>query len=217
MPAICQSIHHCIFQRITDSACIGWIFGYVGHYSSMSRKYHDMLRTGAWYLENISWYVGNRCLISWYVLKIFKDIMICWEPVPDILKISWYFSEKTRAYQKISWYFLATWWDIAEYQKNQKISWYFLDYSEILEHIRKYQKISWYFLELRGFIRRCIKISKKISWYLWKYRDMIRQYHGASVIFPIYFDISGYLITAQHIGKYKKIEKYDDIFRSIWG
>ena len=86
MPAICQSIHHCIFQRITDSACIGWIFGYVGHYSSMSRKYHDMLRTGAWYLENIycdmlgtgawyhdiswkyqkiSWYVGNRCLISW--------------------------------------------------------------------------------------------------------------------------------------------------------
>ena len=120
MPAICQSIHHCIFQRITDSACIGWIFGYVGHYSSMSRKYHDMLRTGAWYLENISWYVGNRCLISWYVLKISKDIMICWEPVPDILKISWYFLEKTRAYQKISWYFLATWWDIAEYQKNQK-------------------------------------------------------------------------------------------------
>ena len=39
MPAICQSIHHCIFQRITDSACIGWIFGHVGHYSSMSRKY----------------------------------------------------------------------------------------------------------------------------------------------------------------------------------
>ena len=31
------------------------------------------------HVKKISWYVENRCLISW------KYIVICWEPVPDIM------------------------------------------------------------------------------------------------------------------------------------
>ena len=75
MPAICQSIHHCIFQRITDSACIGWIFGYVGHYSSMSRKYHDMLGTGAWYLENIMILFRKDQNLSENIMIFFSNLM----------------------------------------------------------------------------------------------------------------------------------------------